>query len=444
MRRSMPVFRCLVLGVLVFASARAMSQEKFQTRVSITSQPSGATVIIDGMDRGVTPITLLDLSPGRHILKYRLAGYVERDRIIDMTHGPYIEKNEVLEEEKGLLLLKTDPSDCDVQIDGVSVGRTPKLVTWLPVSGSYNVKLRKAGYLPQSINVKFDGRKPLVREEKLVSASGTIKIVTEPAGAEVMVNGISHGVSPVTVAEVPKGRSTVKFHLDGFADETRELLVNAGDVQTLSIELKGLPGTLHLISNPDGARFYVNNEARGKGPVTIPGLPQGEYLVRAELDGYGTMSRMIKIGNGESVREEFKLSNMMGRIELRTCPVGAQVFLDGKLCGTTRGKDPSAEFSDIFEIENVMEGEHTLVLKADGFADLVRHPKVQSTKTLRHQVRLSRIFTPNVEIVTSRGTYKGVLKANRATEIEIEVSMGITRSFPRDEIRKVTLLNSDK
>ena len=139
-----------------------------------------------------------------------------------------------------------------------------------------------------------------------------------------------------------------------------------------------------------------------------------------------------------------KLSNQMGRIELRTSPVGAQVFFDGRLCGMTRSKDPSAEFSDIFEIENVMEGEHTLVLKADGYADLVRHPKVLSQKTSKHQARLARIFIPDVEIVTSRGTYKGVLKANKATEIEIEVSMGITRSFPRDEIRKVTFLNGDK
>ena len=444
MSRLMPVVRCAVCAGLAVAAVCAAAQEPIQTRVSITSQPSGATVIIDGMDRGTTLVTLFDLAPGRHHLKYRLAGYVERDRFIDMSHGPYIEKNEVLEEEKGLLLLKTDPPDCDIQVDGVSVGRTPKLITWLPVSGSYSVRLRKAGYQVQTINVKFDGRRPLVREEKLVSSSGTINIATEPAGAEVTVNGISRGVSPVKVADVPKGRSTVKFHLDGFADETRELLVNAGDVQTLSIELKPLPGTLHLISNPDGARFYVNNEARGKGPVTIPGLAPGAYLVRAELDGYGTASKTITLGNGESVREEFKLSNLMGRIELRTSPVGAQVFLDGKLCGMTRSKDPSAEFSDVLEIENVMEGEHTLVLKAEGYADLVRHPKVQSMKTAEHRVRLTRIFTPDVEIVTSRGTYRGVLKANRPSEVEIEVSMGITRSFPREEIRKVTFLNEGK
>ena len=70
--------------------------------MNITSQPSGATVIVDGMDRGTTPVTLFDLAPGRHHLKYRLAGYAERDRFFHTSEGPFIEKNEVLVEEKGL------------------------------------------------------------------------------------------------------------------------------------------------------------------------------------------------------------------------------------------------------------------------------------------------------------------------------------------------------
>ena len=276
-----------VIGLLLAFASSVFAADEVRPRVSITSQPSGATVIVDGMDRGTTPVTLFDLAPGRHHLKYRLAGYVERDRFFNTNDapGPYIEKNEVLEEEKGLLLLKTEPEGCDLQIDGVSVGRTPRLVTHLAAKGVYNVKFRKAGYQDQVINVKFEGRKPLVREEKMVLASGTIDISSEPAGAEVTVNGIVKGVTPLRVEEVPRGRATVKFRLDGFAEEVRELAINAGDIQALPIVLKGLPGTLQLASVPDGARFYVNNEAKGKGPLSLTGLerilrPTGEALLR--------------------------------------------------------------------------------------------------------------------------------------------------------------------
>jgi len=437
--------KCLLQGACVLLSLLAVAADPVQSRVSISSQPSGATVIIDGMDRGTTPVTLFDLAPGRHHLKYRLAGYCERNRFFSTDEGPFIEKNEVLQEEKGLLILKTDPAGADIQIDGVSVGQTPRLITNLAAKDVYSVRFRKAGYQDQVISVRFEGRKPLVREERLVLASGTIDVMSEPSGAEVTVNGVVKGVTPLKVAGVPKGRATVRFHLDGFEDEIRELAINAGDLQTLPVVLKGLPGTLHLVSVPDGARFYVNEEARGKGPLAITGLKPGDYTVRAELAGYGTMSKTVTLGNGVAAREEFRLSNVMGRLEIRTCPADVQVFIDGRQVGVTRSKDPDAEFSDIFTVENLMEGEHTLVMKKDGYSDLTRHPKIQSEKTSKfHKQRLQRIFKPDVEIVTARGNYQGVLISNTPNSVVVEVSLGITRSFPRDEIRKVVFLKAEK
>ena len=437
--------RFAVRGLLLAAACAAavrVRADGVQTRVNVTSQPSGATVVVDGQDRGTTPITLFDLAPGRHHLKYRFAGYRERDRFFDTREGPFVDLNEVLVEERGLLLLKTDPPGCDIQVDGVSVGRTPRLITHLSVNGTYTVRFRKAGYQDQTISVKFDGRRPLVREETLLLASGTIDVMSEPEGAEVTVNGIVKGKTPVKVTEVPKGRAVVKFHLDGFEDEIRELAIKAGDVQTLPIVLKGRPGTLHLVSVPEGARFYVNDEARGKGPLAIPGLKPGDYVVRCEMEGYGTATKTITLGNGQSAREEFRLSNVMGRVEVRTSPVGAQVYFDGRFVGTSKAADPQAEVSDPLPIEHVLEGEHVLVVKKDGYTESTRHPKVKSETTVQQNVRLRRVFVPDVEIVTANGSYRGVLVSNSPQEVVVEVSLGITRSFRRDEIRALNFLGA--
>lgn len=436
----------LLLLAAVSLSLSASAQDKVQVRVNVTSQPSGATVIVDGVDRGTTPVTLFDLEPGRHHIKYRLAGYYETDRFVNTgNEGPFIEKNAVLDEIKGILLLKTEPAGASIVIDGMTVGLTPRLITHLPARETSTVKLRKAGYQDQTIQVRFDGRRPVVREEQLVLASGTVHVMSDPSGAEVTLNGISKGVTPVLVKDVPKGRAVVKFTLDGFEDEVRELVINAGDEQTLSVPLKGLPGTLRLSSVPDGARFYLNDESRGRGPLAIPGLKPGEYVVRAEMEGYATMTKTVSIANGSSASEEFRLSNIMGRIEVRTSPVGAQVWLDGRLVGTTKSKDPDAEFSDILSIENVPEGEHQLVAKKDGYSDLTRHPKIKNSQTSKqHRMRLQRIFTPDVEIVTARGKYTGVLISRSADAIVLEVKLGITQSFAREEIRQMKFLGVDK
>ena len=433
---------CLVAVLLT--TLVSFAADEVQPRVNITSQPSGASVIIDGQDRGTTPVTLFDVTPGRHHLKLRLPGYVERDRFFNTSEGPSIEKSAVLQEVKGLLLVKTEPAGANVVIDGASRGQTPLLVTDLAAKDTYTLRLRKAGYLEQSLTLKFNGREPKVIDETLVLDSGVINVVTDPAGADVTVNGIPRGKAPVLVKGIPKGTATVKFALGGFADEIRELNMRAGDQQTLSVALQPLPGTLHLISVPSGARFYVNDEARGVGPLVIPGIKPGTYTVRAEKEGFGTVTRDVVVANGQPAREEFRLSNVMGRLEIRTDPVGAQILLDGRLLGTTKAQSADAVISDAFPIENVLEGEHVLVVRKDGYAEALRHPKVQNSKTSQANVRLKRIFQPDVEIVTDRGVYPGVLISNGPEAVVVEVSLGINRSFSRSEIRKMNFLKKDK
>jgi hypothetical protein len=430
-----------VLSLFVSFGLVAQEPAPVQTRVSITSQPSGATVIVDGQDRGVTPVVLFDLSPGRHHLKFRKAGYVEADRFFRMDEGPVIEKNEVLVEEKGLLLIKTDPEGCDIQIDGVSVGKSPRLISHLASKDVYKIRLRKAGYLDQIISVKFDGRAPQVREEKLVLASGAISISSEPSGAEVTVNGVPRGVTPLNVDGIPKGRASVKLHLDGYMDEIRDLAIKAGDELNLPIVMKALPGTLHLVSKPEGARFYVNGEARGQGPVVIPGLQPGEYEVRAEKDGFGSVSRTVEITNGASKSEEFVLSNIMGGLELKTSPIGAEILLDDKVIGVSKPtKNPAAIYSDIFSLGSIPEGEYQLRIRKEGYEDLVKRVKIVNKKTKQMRITLKRIFTPDVIVTTDRDKYKGVHVSTSPDGITVEVKLGIMRTFPHSEVRKIEFI----
>ena len=428
------------LCAAILAAAQADTPS---TRVDLTSQPDRASVVVDGRDRGVTPVTLFGLEPGRHHVKLRKPGYVEQDRFISVEEGRPAQHSGVLEPEKGLLLVKSTPGECEISIDGISFGMTPRLITTLNSKDSYKLTLRKPGYRTATFDVKFNGRTPLVRDETLIRDSGVVEVLSDPAGAEVTVNGIVRGKTPVKVYDVPKGRATVKLSLPGFREEViPDLVIAAGDRQTVSRILRGLPGTLSLVSRPEGARFYLNDDFRGRSPVVISGLAPGEYLVRAEMDGYGTETRRIVVENGAAPREEFRLSNKMGRVEVRTSPVGAQVVFDGHVVGTTTSPDRDAEFSDVLAVENVMEGEHTLVVRKDGYSEVTRHPHVKSSSTVQASVRMRRIFVPDVEIVTDVGTYRGILVNNSAEYVTVEVKLGIQRSFPRADIRKINFLNT--
>lgn len=426
---------CLAVGLVAMAKGGAPS------RVSLTSDPPGATVFADGENRGMTPLMLFDLEPGRHHFKFRLAGCADGDVFLTTHEGQVVDHNEVLEEERGLLLLKTDPPGCNIKVNGVSVGETPRFIGNLSVRDTHSVRLSKAGYQDQTISVKFNGREPLVREERMVLDSGVLDVVTDPAGAEVTVNGIGRGKTPVLVRDIPKGTIAVKLVLDGYREETREIRMNAGEQQTLSVSLTGLPGTLHLLSDPTDASFYVNDEARGRAPLSIAGLKPGDYVVRCEREGYATLTRTITIRNGESTREEFKLSNVMGRIEVRSLPVGADVYLDGRKVGVTKGTGGPDGLSDVFPIERVMEGEHQLVLRKDGFQEVSRTVVVESKQTSKqHRVIMKRAFIPNIEIETPNGVFRGVFRSQSESTIVIETKPGTDYPIPRSFVRKIKTL----
>ena len=130
----------------------------------------------------------------------------------------------------------------------------------------------------------------------------------------------------------------------------------------------------------------------------------------------------------------------MGRIEVRTIPSGVEVFLDGSRIGITKAKGDDGGASEVFAIENVREGEHTLAFRCEGYAEVTKHPVVENRKTQTVTARLKRVFTPNVEITTDSGVHRGILISNTANGVEVEVSLGITRTFPHSEVRKLEFI----
>ena len=66
---------------------------------------------------------------------------------------------------------------------------------------------------------------------------GALRIVTEPAGATVVVDGEVQGAAPIDVAGLTPGGRRVTLTLDGYVDDTRVVSVTAGRAERLRIDL---------------------------------------------------------------------------------------------------------------------------------------------------------------------------------------------------------------
>jgi cytoskeletal protein RodZ len=86
-----------------------------------------------------------------------------------------------------------------------------------------------------------DAAQPLAAPESaapVAAASFTeIVVTTDPPGARVTVNGISWGVSPVTIRHLPPGAKRIRATKEGFAASEQVVPLDEGQRQTLNLRL---------------------------------------------------------------------------------------------------------------------------------------------------------------------------------------------------------------
>lgn len=435
----MKTFLCMIL--VVFQTCLLPAASETPSRLDVTVQPEGARVFVDGTLRGTAPCSVFALAPGRHLIHVEAASHQSADLFFKIGKSEFVQKNFSLAPEKGLVLVKTQPAGAEVRCNGVSLGTTPVLLTSLTSGCTHVLELSLNGYQSRRIDVCTDGRIPLVREEALALDSGIISCTSEPAGARVVVNGVERGITPVELAHIPKGLSTVRFRLDGYREETREVRLVPGDRQTLAVRLKGLPARLKVVSSPEQARVFIDNDYQGKTPVTCA-TTAGRHEVRIELAGHAPLSRTVTLEHGGVSTEEFRMESVLGRMEITTTPPGVKISVDGKVVGLTRSMGGDATRSQILAIESVPAGEHSVVAHLDGFQDISRTLTVKAKDTGKLFLKLHRVFTPNTEVETVRGFHRGVLvERDVFGNITLETSPGVHQTFRQEDIRKVTALS---
>ena len=430
-----------IVALCVLSAAAAFADAP--TRIDVTARPEGAKVLVDGESKGVVPVSVFNVSAGKHLLRVEAPGRRPVEDIITISDGDFITKDYDLEQEKGLLLVKTDPAGAEVKMGGTTLGVTPLLLSTLDTDKSYALNLECIGYQTKRVNVTLSGRIPVAVTERLVLDSGVVECVSEPSGATVQVNGIVRGITPCRIERVPKGYATFVFKLKGYEEEKRELHIVPGDSQSLSLSMRGKAAKLSVISYPDGARVTIDDNYAGKTPLTVSPVRPGVHTIKAELPGYGPVFKTVVMDNGGELTEEIKFESILGWMEITTTPPGARIMLDGKVVGTTsahRGKkaDLSNVKSDVLFVRDINAGEYQLTARLRGYADAKGKVKIEAKSPSKLNLRLKRIFIPDTEIETVMGTYRGVLMdSNNPDTYRLEVKEGIMQDFRKADVRTI-------
>jgi hypothetical protein len=114
-------------------------------------------------------------------------------------------------------------------------------------------------------------------------------------------------------------------------------------------------GVVTVRSEPTEAGVFVDGGFRGVTPLEIEGLSPGRHSVRIEKDGFEALFAAIEAPVGVRAAA-FRLEPVdKGRLDVRSEPVGAEVYLDGQF----RGLAPLA-------LDDVRAGPHVVRAEKTG------------------------------------------------------------------------------
>ncbi len=80
-----------------------------------------------------------------------------------------------------------------------------------------------------------------------IPGTGTLSVMTEPAGAQIYVDNVPRGVSPATVPDLPAGTHTLRLEREGYKNMTVPVLVHDGTAITFGTTLAPESGGIAIV-----------------------------------------------------------------------------------------------------------------------------------------------------------------------------------------------------
>jgi formylglycine-generating enzyme required for sulfatase activity/archaellum component FlaG (FlaF/FlaG flagellin family) len=358
------------------------------------------------------------MRPGEYSVAASATGYHDLATALIVSEEDSQTLELVLAPLPGLISFSSEPTGAAVFIDGEAVGKTP--IDNLSVeAGEHTLKLAAERYLPLAQALSVTGRQ-LPQQYSLALSPGwaDITVSSEPAGADVLVDGEIVGQTPASV-EILQGDRQLMLQKAAFAPWQQGLAIKAGEAQDLgTVTLSPANGLLTLSSVPSGANVTVDGEFRGQTPLEVELSPGRSHRLNLSRAGYRRHNENVTLDAGASDSRDIKLRALLGEVQFRISPPEAILRIAGK----PRGKGSQTLSLPAYEqsVEVSLDGYksvRTRVTPRQGLEQVI-----DVTLQTEQEARLARI---QPEITTALG--QTLLLFNPQESPRSEFTMGASR-----------------
>ena len=304
------------------AAAVADSVAVVTVPLSITTEPLGASIYVDGDYVGISPVRGVAIAVGHRRISVQVRDYAPFDTLMTLEGGSAslklvlrdahlvalpAENRDALPETPVVLAEADQPVSRESQ---PLPEEQPPPPSRAPEAAPTEVEVEKpvvaektpatsaeeepvAAQTEPAVAVETP---PAAVEEAPVALVGELQIVSEPPGATVMMAGEEVGVTPLLLGEVETGAQQITLRHEDYKDFTTTVDVIASERYTVNGQLKQRLGAVRILARPWGD-IYIDGDLHQQetGVWYIAELPPGFHNIRVVHPKLGRWEQVVEV-----------------------------------------------------------------------------------------------------------------------------------------------------
>lgn len=273
-------------------------------RVSVESEPEGATVWVGTNQIGRTPVTVLRPA-GESTFHFELTGYDPTNATLTVADAkPGQKVRPRLESSNGIFELASDPPNAKI-LDGtgkelgVTSSSEPVRVPSLP--GTYRFLARLEGLTDVAVTMAVKNHQ--VTNHTFHFDYGSVLLESAPPGASILRDGKEIAKTPATLVQKPGTKYSYQIAALNYVPVVKEPTVESHEYnKSVMAALEKEPVNVALASDPPGAEFYTETGM----PLKLTGdscrLPWGAATLIARHRRLGAQTNVFNIPPGKTFK----------------------------------------------------------------------------------------------------------------------------------------------
>jgi eukaryotic-like serine/threonine-protein kinase len=226
----------------------------------------------------------------------------------------------------GQMAIDSTPQGAQVQLDGRS---DPSYVTPFALTnldpGAHSITVSKSGFNTDTRSVMVTSGTRANVIVHLNQLMATLVVNSNPAGANVYIDGRDTGTKTPAQVSVDKGQHVVLVRKMGYIDETQAIQFALGQTFNFAPELRALGNadSVHTVgkmsklfggkgtqagqtvvsihTTPKGAQVAINQHIMDKNSPLDVALDPGNYVIDITLTGYAPVHKIVTANNGGKI-----------------------------------------------------------------------------------------------------------------------------------------------